>query len=160
MEIGPFSWAGNEKQMWFGSWGADSCGVRELRLHEESRDYGYKNSLKPPRLEWGVGGVQPRPGEPSPTPDPAPPWEPLRFWKGQGEPGGAGGEQVPGCCAFLLAREICGVWFLLSAQSPALKRLPRQGDWPSPGGCNSLPPRVGLIPPPRPANTFTAAHHT
>ena len=27
MEIGPFSWGGNEKQMWVGSWGAGSCRV-------------------------------------------------------------------------------------------------------------------------------------
>lgn len=34
MEIGPFSWGGNEKQMWLRSWGADSCRVRGLGLQK------------------------------------------------------------------------------------------------------------------------------
>lgn len=52
MEIGPFSWGGNEKQMWLGSWGADSCRVRGLRLHEGTCDCGYRNCLKP--QSWGL----------------------------------------------------------------------------------------------------------
>lgn len=52
MEIGPFSWGGNEKQMWLRSWGADSCRVRGLRLHEGTCDCGYRNCLKP--QSWGL----------------------------------------------------------------------------------------------------------
>lgn len=51
MEIGPFSWGGNEEQMWRGSWGADSCRDRGLGLHEGTCDCGYRNCLKP--QSWG-----------------------------------------------------------------------------------------------------------
>lgn len=77
MEIGPFSWGGNEKQMCLWSWGADSCRVRGLRLLEITRDCGYKNSLKPPRptspvVGAGWGRVQPRAWGAKPYTHPSP----------------------------------------------------------------------------------------
>lgn len=149
MEIGPFSLAGNEKQMWFGSWGADSCGVRGLRLHEETRDCGYKNSLKPPRLS---SGVQPRPGEPSPTPTPHLLGSPCDSGRDRVSPEELGESRSLTAVPSLSHEK--RVEFGFCSQ---LRALPLGG---CPGGARDplqhsrLPPRVGLMPLPRPANTF------
>ena len=70
MEIGPFSWGGNEKQMWVGSWGAGSCLVGGSGYTKEHVTVATKTAGNPqgPRCRGSIPGLGG--GAPSLTPTP------------------------------------------------------------------------------------------
>lgn len=70
MEIGPFSWGGNEKQMCFRSWGAGSCRVGGSGYTKEHVTVATKTAGNPqgPRRRGSIPGLGG--GAPSLTPTP------------------------------------------------------------------------------------------